>query len=82
MECYTKLAEVWEHQYEDMVQLSNLINADQYEALLNHDVARNFGCSYTKARFMTKCNQVFATYCYDKKRKNATSDLTPFMLRR
>jgi hypothetical protein len=82
MECYTKLAEVWEHQYEDMVQLSNLINADQYEALLNHDVARNFGCSYTKARFMTKCNQVFATYCYDKKRKNTTSDLTPFMLRR
>jgi hypothetical protein len=82
MACYTKLAEVWKHQYDDMVELSNLINADQYEQLLERDVARNYGCSYTRTRFLSKSNQVFATYCYIKLRENATNDLAPFMLRR
>lgn len=79
--CYIKLAEVWEHQYDDMVELSTLINTDQYEELLNRDIARNYGCSYTRTRFFSKANHVFATWCYDLKRKGLTSQLAPFSLR-
>jgi hypothetical protein len=82
MTCYAKLAEVWEHQYDDMVELSTLINSDQYEQLLERDINRNYGCSYTRTRFLSKANQVFATYCYIKRRENTTGDLAPFMLRR
>jgi len=79
--CYIKLAEVWQHDYDDMSQLSRLINEKQYEELLNRDVNRNYGCSYTRTRFFAKSNHVFATWCYDLKRKGQTSQLAPFVLR-
>ncbi len=79
--CYIKLAEVWQHEYDDMSELSRLINSDQYEELLNRDVNRNYGCSYTRTRFFEKANHVFVTWCYDLKRKGQTSQLSPFTLR-
>lgn len=79
--CYVKLAEVWDHGYGDMSELSRLINADKYEELLNRDVNINYGCSYTRTQFFEKANHVFATWCYDLKRKGQTSQLAPFTLR-
>ena len=80
--CWVKLAEVWQHDYDDMTELNYMINHDDYQGLLIRDIDRNYGCSYTRTRFMDKCNQVFATYCYDKFRKSQTRDLAPFKLRK
>lgn len=68
--------------YDEMGDLNRLINTDQYEILLTRDIDRNYGCSYTRTRFLDKCNQVFSNYCYDRKRENQTADLTPFRLKR
>lgn len=81
VDCYVKLAEIWQHDYDDMSELSRMINADQYEELLYRDVNRNYGCSYTRTRFFSKANHVFATWCYELKRKGQTSQLAPFTLR-
>jgi hypothetical protein len=80
--CWTELAKIWGYEYGDMSELNMLINNDRYDDLLARDIARNYGCSYTKDRFMNKCNQVFATYCYDLKRKTQTGQLSGFRLRR
>jgi len=80
--CWVKLAEVWSHEYDDMSEVNYMINHDDYPGLLLRDIARNYGCSYTRTRFMDKCNQVFATYCYDRHRKGSTKDLSKFILRK
>jgi hypothetical protein len=80
--CWAKLAEVWGHDYDDMEELNTLINADDYEALLERDIARNYGCSYTSTRFMNKANQSFATWVYECVRKGKTSDLSTFRIKR
>jgi hypothetical protein len=82
IDCYTKLAEIWQHQYDDMAELSELINGDQYETLLERDIARNYGSSYTRTRFYSKANHVFVTWCYELVRQNRTSDLAQFALRK
>ena len=80
--CWIKLAEIWDVEYDDMSELNRLVNTDKYEELLMRDINRKYGCSYTRTRFMNKCNQVFATWCYDRKRSNKTNDLSNFKLKR
>lgn len=80
--CWTKLADAWGIPYDDMDELNEMINTDQYEELIMRDVNRNYGCSYTRTRYMDKCNQVFATFAYDCVRKDETNKLNPYKLRR
>lgn len=78
--CLTKLGEVKGVSFADIIATNNLIAAEDWEGLLEADVASGFGCSYTKDRFLTKCNNVFATFCYSKKRSGAEADLASFAL--
>lgn len=65
---------------EDMTELSNLINDNQYEKLLNKDIDRGFGCIYTGELFRERSNHVFATYCYTIARSEDKSPLAAFRL--
>lgn len=80
--CWQRLADQWGIPYDDMDELNELINTDQYEQLLMRDVDRDYGCSYTRTRFMNKANQTLATWCYDRVRKGKTADLLKFKLKR
>ncbi len=83
---YLDLVEQWRRMYEiwgtseDMREVNDLIMAEDWEALLHRDINRNFGCLFTFELFREKSNQVFATYCYRKKRNNQIADLSPFKL--
>lgn len=81
---YLKLVDQWQKMYEiwetpeDMREINDMIMAEDWEGLLNRDIARNFGCLFTFELFREKANQVFATYCYRKKRNNLSTELAPF----
>jgi hypothetical protein len=74
------LAEIWGCEYDDMVEVNRMINEDDYPGLLTRDINRNYGSSYTRTRFMGKCNQVFTTWLYRQVRNSNTNDLAPFRL--
>lgn len=74
------LAEIWGHEYDDMTELNRMINEDDYEGLLTRDIERNYGSSYTRTRFMGKCNQVFVTWLYQQVRNETTNNIAPFRL--
>ena len=78
--CWQRLADQWGVPYDDMDELNDMINADDYEGLLLRDIDRNYGSSYTRTRFMNKANQVLATWVYDRVRKELTEDLVKFKL--
>jgi hypothetical protein len=83
---YLKLVDQWDKMYdiwetkEDMKEVNDLIMAENWEALLERDINRNFGCLFTFELFREKSNQVFSSYCYRKKRNNLVSDLAPFRI--
>lgn len=79
--CWQRLADAWDLGYEDMEEYNELINQDEYEALLMIDVERGYGSSYTRTRFMDKANQVLSTWCYQMVRDENVAALKPFMLR-
>ena len=81
-QCWTKWADAWGVPYDDMDELNEMINTDQYENLLMRDINRGFGSSYTRTRFMTKANQVLTTWAYDLIRNNQTGELSKFKLKR
>jgi hypothetical protein len=78
--CWKALYDTWGVE-EDMTELNQLINNDQYTKLLDRDIARGYGCSYTRTRMMNKCNQTFVTYCYDIKRNSHEEELQGFKLK-
>lgn len=76
---WKKMYDIWETP-EDMREINDLIMAENWEALLERDINRNFGCLFTFELFREKSNQVFSSYCYRKKRNNLTDELAPFRL--
>ncbi len=78
--CWQRLADQWGIGYDDMDELNEMINNDDYEGLLLRDIGRNYGCSYTRTRFMTKANQVLTTWCYEQVRNQNVEALKPFKL--
>jgi hypothetical protein len=80
--CWQRLADQWGVGYDDMDELNELINSDNYEELLRRDIARGYGCSYTRTRFMNKANQVLATWCYERVRQGDIPILKRFSLTR
>jgi hypothetical protein len=83
---YKTFSSLWDKIYslygvsEDMSETNELINTDMYEELLNRDINRGFGCTYTGEMFKEKANHVFASYCYNIARTNDTSSLAPYRL--
>ena len=79
--CWQRLADAWDLGYDDMEELNEMINHDEYENLLMRDIERGYGSSYTRTRFMDKANQVLSTWCYEMVRNDNVSALRPFKLR-
>lgn len=79
--CWQRVADAWDLGYEDMEEYNELINNDEYEALLMIDIERGYASSYTRTRFMDKANQVLSTWCYQMVRSDNIAALAPFKLR-
>ncbi|MFN3453356.1 MAG: hypothetical protein ACK41T_00250 [Pseudobdellovibrio sp.] len=76
---YTGFYKLWGTS-EDMTELTQLIYNENFEYLLDRDIARNFGCVYSNNKFYSKMDQAFVSYLYANARSNQTKALKPFSI--
>lgn len=65
---------------DDMLELGELIHTGKFETLLQRDIERGYGCTYTSKQYAAASNFVFSSWLYRQYREGNLGALTPFKL--